>query len=182
MGNVQQKSTRKISCQYPILDIHDLSFSHKDNVKNNTWHVKKPFPTKEEIKANEPNEEFGIFLPNDYQAEAWVAQGETLTFQVKFEKASHVNVNWKIAVPNDLNDECKTDAIAKPEIVNMDYDVSGGKTCEFPFRYNGILYYGCTRLGTDYTITLCATTTDSDFNANKLGYCNEFCHQQRKFF
>ena len=70
------QSTRKVSCQYPILDVQDLSFTHIDNVKNNTWHVKKKFPTDEQIAEME-------FPFKDYQAEAWVAQNEKLTFQVK---------------------------------------------------------------------------------------------------
>ena len=74
------QSTRKVSCQYPILDVEDLSFTHKDNVKNNTWHVKQEFPTNEFIAEME---EMEIFIPKYYEAEAWVAQNEKLTFQVK---------------------------------------------------------------------------------------------------
>ena len=80
MGNTKVQSTRKVSCQYPILDVQDLSFTHKDNVKNNTWHVKQEFPTNEFIAEMEEEE---IFIPKYYEAEAWVAQNEKLTFQVK---------------------------------------------------------------------------------------------------
>ena len=34
-------------------------------------------------------------------------------------------------------------------------------------------------LGEDPLI-LCATETDEDINAKKLGTCNEYCHRQRK--
>ena len=80
MGNTRIQSTRKVSCQYPILDVEDLSFTHKDNVKNNTWHVRQEFPTNEFIAEME---EMEIFIPKYYEAEAWVAQNEKLTFQVK---------------------------------------------------------------------------------------------------
>ena len=79
LGNTRMQSTRKVSCQYPILDVEDLSFTHKDNVKNNTWHVKQKFPTNEFIAEME---EMEIFIPKYYEAEAWVAKDEKLTFQV----------------------------------------------------------------------------------------------------
>ena len=41
------------------------------------------------------------------------------------------------------------------------------------------MYYGCTMLGED-PLVLCATEIDSDFNAVKIGTCNEHCHKQRK--
>ena len=80
MGNTKIQSTRKVSCQYPILDVQDLSFTHEDNVKNNTWQVIREFPTDEYIAEMEEQD---IPIPKDYQAEAWVAQNEKLTFQVK---------------------------------------------------------------------------------------------------
>ena len=49
-------------------------------MKNNTWQVKHEFPTNEYIAEME---EEGIPIPKVYQAEAWVAQNEKLTFQVK---------------------------------------------------------------------------------------------------
>ena len=35
-------------------------------------------------------------------------------------------------------------------------------------------------LGEEDPLILCATQTDKDFNAEKLGSCNEHCHRQRK--
>lgn len=52
--------------------------------------------------------------------------------------------------------------------------------CVFPFRYDGILFYGCTNLtvaALEYI--MCATEIDDDYNAVKLSWCNEFCHIQR---
>ena len=103
-----------------------------------------------------------------------------LFFQVKFDKASHINVYWKIGNPNDLNDRCETvETDETPENVTVTFETEAEKSCVFPFRYKKILYYGCTMLGEDPLI-LCATQTDKDFNAEKLGTCNEHCHRQRK--
>ena len=35
-------------------------------------------------------------------------------------------------------------------------------------------------LGEEDPLILCATQTDKNFNAEKLGTCNEHCHRQRK--
>ena len=71
-----------MSCQFPILDVTDLSSTHKDNVKNNTWHVRTPFPTQEEMKEQEQSGEY-LGYEMYYAAEAWVTKDESLTFQVK---------------------------------------------------------------------------------------------------
>ena len=70
-----------MSCQFPILDVTDLSSTHKDNVKNNTWHVRTPFPTQEEMKEQEQSGEY-LGYEMYYAAEAWVTKDESLTFQV----------------------------------------------------------------------------------------------------
>ena len=52
---------------------------------------------------------------------------------------------------------------------------SGEKNCTFPFRYDDVLYYACTNLtASDDTGPwhFCATETDLDFNALKLGECH----------
>ena len=37
--------TRKVSCQYPIASIQDMSSSHTSNQQNNSWTVTTEFPT-----------------------------------------------------------------------------------------------------------------------------------------
>ena len=124
LQNTRRVSTRKVSCQYDLVEITDLSFDHPENTKNNSWHLLQPFPTKEDL-------ELDPYFPKIYRASAWVTESETLKFKVKFAEGSHVKVTWKISVPNDENDDCKTE---------------DEKICVFPFRYNSILYYGCTML------------------------------------
>ena len=80
LGNEREQKTRKVSCQYPILDVKDQSFTHPDNVKNNTWHVRHDFPTNEFIEEMELQD---IPIPKYYEAEAWVTKDESLTFQVR---------------------------------------------------------------------------------------------------
>ena len=46
---------------------------------------------------------------------------------------------------------------------------TGIKPCLFPFRYKDILYYACTNITEG---SVCATETDSDFNAKTLGECD----------
>ena len=80
-----------------------------------------------------------------------------------------------------LNDRCETaEAAEAPENVTVSFETEAEKSCVFPFRYKKILYYGCTMLGKEDPLILCATQTDKDFNAEKLGSCNEHCHRQRK--
>ena len=43
--NYKNVSTAKVTCQYPILAITDMSHNHTDNVKDNGWNVVKPFPS-----------------------------------------------------------------------------------------------------------------------------------------
>ena len=53
------------------------------------------------------------------------------------------------------------------------------KPCIFPFRYNGVLYYGCTNDTAGKK--LCADSVDKGYNALTIATCNTFCHTQRKF-
>ena len=165
-----------MSCQYPILEIQDLSSEHPDNDNNNTWHVIQPFPTKDELLADE-------YLDKNYLASAWVRESETLLFHVKFTEGSHMAISWKITSPNTEQNDCETGTGDAPAELagGVQLDETENVACIFPFRYDKILYYGCTWLG-DEPYHLCATETDPDYNALKLGVCNEFCQKQRKLF
>ena len=168
--------TRKVSCQYPIFEIEDLSPSHPENTNNNTWHVDMEYPglyTMEEIKED-PD------LPKFYIARAWARPNEELKFHVKFGDGSHMRITWKITVPEE-NDECKTNkgAEAPAELKGgVSFNGLKKKACTFPFRYGGVLYYGCTMNIPEGKI--CAIETDSDYNAKVIGECNDYCHVQCK--
>ena len=49
LGEKAKAKTRKISCQYPIFAVQDLSADHADNKHNNSWTLMKAFPTDQEI-------------------------------------------------------------------------------------------------------------------------------------
>ncbi len=179
LGNQKWIRTRKVSCQYDLVKFTDLSFDHVENTKNNSWHVIQDFPTEDMMELG---------MPKIYKASAWVSEGDTLKFRVRFEEGSHVQVFWLLSVPSNEGDECKTGAGEAPELAEtvpaVSFDEAEGVECKFPFRYDSVLYYGCTKIRisneTEDTIELCATSIDSDFNALKLGNCNSFCHRQRK--
>ena len=84
-------------------------------------------------------------------ARAWARPDETLYFHVRFAEGSHLKITWEISVP-DIQDDCRTkEADAIPLESGVAWE-TGKKDCIFPFRYNRILYYGCTNTG------ICATT------------------------
>ena len=53
MGIVRSISSDRISCQYPILRISDLTQNHSENTGNNSWSIVKPYPTNQEIGKKE---------------------------------------------------------------------------------------------------------------------------------
>ena len=105
-------------------------------------------------------------------ARAWARPDETLYFWVRFAEGSHLKITWEISEP-DIQDDCRTEeADAIPLESGVAWE-AGKKDCIFPFRYNRILYYGCTNTG------ICATKVDSDYNAETVGSCNDDCHTQK---
>jgi hypothetical protein len=54
--------------------------------------------------------------------------------------------------------------------------------CTFPFRFKSVLYYGCTNVSLSSIVyKMCATEIDLDYNAIKMGWCNDYCHVQCKY-
>jgi hypothetical protein len=78
-------------------------------------------------------------------------------------KASLVEPTWSATIPS------------------MPFQATAGHWCQFPFRYNDTLFYGCSNftIGDDAT-NICATEIDEDYNAQKVGICNDACHVQSK--
>ena len=74
MGIVRSISSDRISCQYPILKISDLTQNYTENTGNNSWSIVKPYPTDQEIEKMPPN------TPKMYEAQLWVRDEENITF------------------------------------------------------------------------------------------------------
>ena len=74
MGIVRSISSDRISCQYPILKISDLTQNHSENTGNNSWSIVKPYPTDQEIEKMPPN------TPKTYESQLWVRDEENITF------------------------------------------------------------------------------------------------------
>ena len=193
-GSHKQVHTKKVSCQFPILEIWDLSSINGDNKLPNGWEVTNDFPTLQQV------EDLG--LKKEYNATVWARDGEEITFHVKFGAGSHIGVNWTIeeVLPNTHNggasdivvDDCETKDSggfpSRPNGWSGSFDTwSSAKPCVFPFRYDNVLYYGCAQLPAasyqsgpypNAQYSLCATEIDSDYNAMKMGHCNADCHHQ----
>ena len=191
-GTTTTVSTRKVSCQYPIMAITDMSPTHPLNQQNNSWTVIAEFPTNKEIEEKTKEKV--------YEASVWARKDEEIVFSAKFGRGSHMSVTW--GLQNDSNDksytendDCKTKSGSVPSFSGKDASVGQGAAnswCKFPFRYSKILFYGCSNFkqncpqNTSFcspqdpldTVNLCATEIDEDYNAVKVGLCNEFCHVQ----
>ncbi len=100
-------------------------------------------------------------LPKEYEAELWTKESETITFAVRFNTGSHMSVTF---VAESEGEVC-TDVNAAP--------------CVFPFRSDGIMYYGCTN---GSATPQCATDVDTDFNPKSpLTDCDPLCHVQGNY-
>ena len=171
--------TRKISCQYPIMAIHDLSSTHYLNVQNNSWTVLQEFPTNEQIQSASPPDKL-------YVAALWARDEEEIVFSAKFGRGSHMNISWSLETDgNDAytaSDDCKTQDGSKPAFdPDIAFQADANHWCVFPFRYNNTLFYGCSNFSlSGDTTTICATEIDEDYNAQKVGICNDYCHIQGK--
>ncbi len=114
-GYERTVSTKKVSCQFPILDIHDISSTDVENPKYglelciewmlqnrifsvNGWEVTQNFPTVEHVKL--------FNTPRVYNATVWARENEELTFRVRFGRGSHIRVTWNMTDPTP--DSCKT--------------------------------------------------------------------------
>ncbi len=105
--------------------------------------------------------------------------------QVLFSAGSHMNITWTVAEGTD--EECLTKDASDPG-VNGDVTwvaAPSAAACVFPFRYDGVLHYGCTDPGAfadPAGANMCAVQTDDDYNAELMAACEERCHVQSKIF
>ena len=170
--------TRKISCQYSLSGISDLSPTHPLNLQNNSWTVIEEFPTEAEIQADPSKDK-------KYIAHLWARKEEEIVFSAKFGRGSHMNVRWHLLTDgNDATytdeDNCTTKAGVAPEFdPPIAFNADEDQECKFPFRYNDTLFYGCSNFTlSDATTNMCATLVDEDYNAKEVGLCNDYCHIQ----
>ena len=172
--------TRKVSCQYPIMAIQDMSPTHDVNVQNNSWTVITEFPTDQEIQ-DKTKEKI-------YEAALWARKDEEIIFSANFGRGSHMNITWSFDSDandedNTYNDDCKTKEGDEPSFdPPIAFEAAVDTWCKFPFRYNDTLFYGCSNFTLDGdTTNVCATEIDEDYNALKVGLCNDWCHVQGKY-
>ena len=191
-------STQRLSCQYPLSAVKDLSELHFHNVYNNSWKYVKTEETdcdSEESCQNQYHDN-GTVIAREYEAWLSARKDETIRFHVKFSKGSHMRFTWMLdedlgsdhAHVEEINERCMTKASNNGDMESNFLASSswttGVKNCTFPFRYNGVLYYACTNLTIDSQgpFHACATEIDLDFNAVTLGECDitNRCPTQRK--
>ena len=91
-----------------------------------------------------------------YEAQLWVRDDENITFHAKISGGSHLKVNWSIQ--------------GETPCMSTHYEI-----CIFPFRFDGILYYGC--LENDFK---CATKIDENYNALAMDTCQNSCWRHVK--
>ena len=96
--NIQKvltNSTVRMSCQYPLSAVYDLTRFNEKNKENNSWHFIKTEETECEICENVKLEN-GTLLARIYEAELWARVDETIRFHIKFSKGSHMNFTWML--------------------------------------------------------------------------------------
>lgn len=152
-GNSLSVMTNKVSCQYPILEILDLSQNHTANAKENEWSVDLAFPTQSEIDAG---------AEKKYEASLWARANEEISFHAKyatvftlfsgtgvaraanlflrFGAGSHMAITWQILTPAGEGDTCNsTDTPAGTSAWSDPIPLATGAgdllPCIFPFRY-----------------------------------------------
>ena len=86
----------------------------------------------------------------------WVLRQENITFAVKFDTGSHVSTTFGI---EGIDDVCLSEDV--------------NKSCQFPFRYQGQMFYGCTP-----DEHMCAIATDIDFEEQGMANCSDNCVRQ----
>ena len=92
---VLTNSTVRMSCQYPLSAVYDLTRFNEKNKENNSWHFIKTEETECEICENVKLEN-GTLLPRIYEAELWARVDETIRFHIKFSRGSHMNFTWML--------------------------------------------------------------------------------------
>jgi hypothetical protein len=157
-GNNKTVTTRKVSCQDRLGEIQDLSSNHSANTNNeNMWGT---------IRKT---------------TKLWARGNETLVFHVRIEEGSHLEISWKVKGGEGCKTKTKGTSPEIKYLKEIDFnDDIGDSPCVFPFRFDNVLYYGCTRIKTETeaVLEMCANSTDKNYNAVTLSWCDSNCHFQ----
>ena len=89
-------STVRLSCQYPLSAVKDLSESNENNVFNNSWHYIKVEETDcaSEVLCKNKLYDNGTVIAREYEASLSARKDERIRFHVKFSKGSHMKFTW----------------------------------------------------------------------------------------
>ena len=89
-------STVRLSCQYPLSAVKDLSEINENNVFNNSWHYIKVEETDcaSEVLCKNKLFDNGTVIAREYEASLSARKDERVRFHVKFSKGSHMKFTW----------------------------------------------------------------------------------------
>ena len=88
-------STIRLSCQYPLSAVKDLSEFNEFNKYNNSWkYVKTEETDCEELACKNEKYENGTIIAREYEAWLSARKDETVRFHIKFSKGSHMTFTW----------------------------------------------------------------------------------------
>ena len=91
--NTLKNSTVRLSCQYPLSAVRDLSEFHENNIYNNSWHYIKVNETDcaSEVLCKNKEYDNGTVIAREYEARLSARKDERIRFHVKFSKGDTVN-------------------------------------------------------------------------------------------
>ena len=92
-----KNSTVRLSCQYPLSAVKDLSEFNEENKYNNSWkYVKTEETDCEESACKNERYENGTVKAREYEAWLSARKDEKVRFHIKFSKGSHMSFTWML--------------------------------------------------------------------------------------
>ena len=158
LSSISTIATKRLSCMYPLMEIKDVSGDALRYPQNLDVPLKiiENMTTGEELQSGSGRSE--------YNMEVWQRNGQPFTFGVDIVSGSHLEVSTDSSLGSDEvqnpkfihkvnwtaeGSSCQTTAGsgAIPASHGAGLDTTtpdAGKSCHFPFRFDGEIYYGCT--------------------------------------
>ena len=95
-----KNSTVRLSCQYPLSAVKDLSELNENNVYNNSWEYIKVEETDcaSEVLCKNKQYDNGTVIAREYEARLSARKDERIRFHVKFSKGEPVNVSVELSL------------------------------------------------------------------------------------